>query len=186
MFDLTQSCLIECFLSQLYYYFFHIFVIFSWRESFLLLLFLIFGVAYFLESIFVHMSLKSLIGFLLLGVNIYLLSASWLYFVLLFGGFHFRYTLKERGFIWLTRSSHFTLNFTPNLVLAYPWNATAALIIVITTYSLETRAEPAVLRTYVENQAILEPILLYRASKCKQTKEQGSEDCLWTHIFTFL
>ena len=58
--------------------------------------------------------------------------------------------------------------------------------IVIRTYSLETRAEPAVLRTYVENQAILEPILLYRASKCKQTKEQGSEDCLWTHIFTFL
>ena len=124
MFDLTQSCSIECFLSQLYYYFFHIFVIFSWRESFLLLLLLIFRVAYFLESIFVHMSLKSFIGFLLLGVNIYLLSASWLYFVLLFGGFHFRYTLKERGFIWLTRSSH----FTPNLVLAYPWNATVALI----------------------------------------------------------
>ena len=47
--------------------------------------------------------------------------------------------------------------------------------------SLETRAE----RTYVENQAILEPILLCRVSKCKQTKEQGSEDCLWTHIFTF-
>ena len=52
--------------------------------------------------------------------------------------------------------------------------------------SLERRAELAVLRTYVENQAILEPILLYQASKCKQTKEQGSEDCLWTHIFTFL
>ena len=33
--------------------------------------------------------------------------------------------------------------------------------------SLETRAELAVLRSYVENQAILEPILLYRASKCK-------------------
>ena len=49
--------------------------------------------------------------------------------------------------------------------------------------SLETRAELVVLRIYVENQAILEPILLYRASKCKQTKEQ---DCLWTHIFTFL
>ena len=47
-------------------------------------------------------------------------------------------------------------------------------------------AELAFLRTYVESQAILEPILLYRASKCKQTKEQGSEDCLWTHIFTFL
>ena len=60
------------------------------------------------------------------------------------------------------------------------------LTIVIRTYSLKTRAEPAALRTYVENQAILEPILLYRASKCKQTKEQGSEDCLWTHIFTFL
>ena len=57
--------------------------------------------------------------------------------------------------------------------------------IVIRTDSLETRAEPAVLRTYVENQAILEPILLYRASKCKQTKEQGREDCLWAHIFTF-
>ena len=102
MFDLTQSCLIECFLSQLYYYFFfllHIFVIFSWRESFLLLLFLIFGVAYFSESIFVHMSLESLIGFLLLGVNVYLLSASWLYFVLLFGGFHFGYALKERFYL---------------------------------------------------------------------------------------
>ena len=52
--------------------------------------------------------------------------------------------------------------------------------------SLETRAELAVLHTYVENQAIPEPILFYRASKCKQTKEQGSEDCLRTHIFTFL
>ena len=51
------------------------------------------------------------------------------------------------------------------------------LTIVIRTYSLETRAEPAVLRTYVENQAILEPIL-YWASKCKQTKEQVSEDGL--------
>ena len=52
--------------------------------------------------------------------------------------------------------------------------------------SLETGAEPAVLRTYVENQAILEPIPLYRASKSKQTKEQGSEECLWTYIFAFL
>ena len=40
--------------------------------------------------------------------------------------------------------------------------------------SLETRAE----RTYVENQAILEPILLCRVSKYKQTKEQDSEDRL--------
>ena len=53
-------------------------------------------------------------------------------------------------------------------------------------YNLETRAERAVLLTYIENQAILEPILLCRASNCKQTKEQGSKDCLWTHIFTFL
>ena len=53
------------------------------------------------------------------------------------------------------------------------------------TDSLETRAELAILRIYVENQAILEPMLLYRVSKCKQTKEQGSNDCLWTHIFTF-
>ena len=52
--------------------------------------------------------------------------------------------------------------------------------------SLETQAEPAVLWGYVENQATLEPIFAYRASKYKQTKEQGSEDCLWTHIFTFL
>ena len=58
--------------------------------------------------------------------------------------------------------------------------------IVIRIDSLETRVELAILRTYVENQAILEPILVYRASKCKQTKEQGSKDCLWTHIFTFL
>ena len=52
--------------------------------------------------------------------------------------------------------------------------------------SLETRTEVAVLRTYLEKQAILEPILFYCPSKCKQTKEQGSEGCLWTHIFTFL
>ena len=48
--------------------------------------------------------------------------------------------------------------------------------------SLGTRAKLAVLRTYVENQAIPEPIFLYRALKYKQTKEQGSEDCLWIPI----
>ena len=37
--------------------------------------------------------------------------------------------------------------------------------------SLETRAEPVVLHAYFENQAILEPILLYRASKYEQTKQ---------------
>ena len=51
---------------------------------------------------------------------------------------------------------------------------------------LEARAELPVLRSYVANQAIIEPIFLYRASERKQTNEQGSEDCLWTHIFTFL
>ena len=40
--------------------------------------------------------------------------------------------------------------------------------------NLETPVELAVLRTYVENQTILEPILLYCASKCKQTT-----NCLW-------
>ena len=35
---------------------------------------------------------------------------------------------------------------------------------------------------HVENQATIETILLYRASNCKQTKEQGSEDYIWTHI----
>ena len=44
--------------------------------------------------------------------------------------------------------------------------------------SLETRTELAILCSYAENQAVLEPILLYRGSKCKQTKEQDSEDCL--------
>ena len=48
--------------------------------------------------------------------------------------------------------------------------------------SLKPGAELAVLRTYVENQTKLGPILLYRASKYKQIKD----DCLWTHIFTLL
>ena len=40
--------------------------------------------------------------------------------------------------------------------------------------SLETRAELAVLRPYVENQAILEPILLYRTSKCNKLKSRAA------------
>ena len=51
--------------------------------------------------------------------------------------------------------------------------------------SLKTRSEIAVLRSYVESIAILEPILLYWALKCKQTKEQGSEAFLWSYIFTW-
>ena len=44
--------------------------------------------------------------------------------------------------------------------------------------SLETQGKLVVLHSCVENQTMLEPILLYQTSKCKQTKEQGSEDCL--------
>ena len=40
--------------------------------------------------------------------------------------------------------------------------------------TLETRTELAVLRNYVKNQSTIEPIFVYRASKCKQTKEWGS------------
>ena len=39
--------------------------------------------------------------------------------------------------------------------------------------SLEKLAEQVVLRAYVENQAILEPIFFYRASKYKQPKRPG-------------
>ena len=48
--------------------------------------------------------------------------------------------------------------------------------------SLETRAELAVLRAYVENEAILEPILFYRAST-KQTNQRAGQR---GHIFSFL
>ena len=44
--------------------------------------------------------------------------------------------------------------------------------------SMETWNKLAILCTYVENQAILEPIPLNRVSKCKQTKEQDCEDFL--------
>ena len=39
--------------------------------------------------------------------------------------------------------------------------------------SLEIRVKPAALRVYAENQVLLEPILPYYASKCKQTQKQG-------------
>ena len=41
--------------------------------------------------------------------------------------------------------------------------------------SLETRAERAILRAPVEKHAVLEPILLCRASKYKQMKRPGYE-----------
>ena len=40
--------------------------------------------------------------------------------------------------------------------------------------SLGKQAELAVLHAYVEEQVTIEPILIYRVSKCKQTKEQDS------------
>ena len=40
--------------------------------------------------------------------------------------------------------------------------------------SLETQTQLAVLRTYVENQTILELILLYWASKCKNANKTRS------------
>ena len=51
--------------------------------------------------------------------------------------------------------------------------------------SLEARTKPIVLRAYIENQAILELILLYRASKCKQTQKKGSRTVYGPTIFTF-
>ena len=65
-------------------------------------------------------------------------------------------------------------------------NATSHKLTSHNLFTISTWAKPAVLRVYVENQAILERILLDHALKCKQTKEQGSRDCLWTYIFTFL
>ena len=44
--------------------------------------------------------------------------------------------------------------------------------------SLLAQVKLVALRTYVENQAILEAILLYCASKCKQIKKQDSKDRL--------
>ena len=44
--------------------------------------------------------------------------------------------------------------------------------------TLELLGKLLVLCTDIENQAVLEPSLLYWASKCKQTKEQGSQDLL--------
>ena len=46
--------------------------------------------------------------------------------------------------------------------------------------SLETKAKQAVLCAYLENQATLELVLHYRASKCRQTKYWGSQDSLFT------
>ena len=53
------------------------------------------------------------------------------------------------------------------------------------TNSLVIHAKLAVLRSYVENEAILESIPLFRGSKCKQTKQKGSEDCYETISLPF-
>ena len=50
---------------------------------------------------------------------------------------------------------------------------------------LETWTGLAFLHIYVENQAILEPSPLYRASKYKQTKEHGKRTVTEPPHFTF-
>ena len=59
----------------------------------------------------------------------------------------------------------------PRQVLKLLWNTRN-----FNAVTSETLAELPVLWAYVENQTILEPILLYRASKCKQTQEQGNKN----------
>ena len=83
---------------------------------------------------------------------------------------HNKKTIKLKNTATLNASTSFfecfiSLSICSNIKMILGEN------IVKRTDSLETRTELAVLRTYVENQAILEPILLYWASKCKQTKE---------------
>ena len=45
--------------------------------------------------------------------------------------------------------------------------------------------KPAVLRVYIENQAILEPIFPSRASKCKQTQKQSIKIDYGLNFLTF-
>ena len=53
------------------------------------------------------------------------------------------------------------------------------------TDNLEAWAKLAVLHTYVENQAIVEPILLYRASKCTNQRawQRGLFMDSYFHLF---
>ena len=52
--------------------------------------------------------------------------------------------------------------------------------------SLGKQAELAVLQGYVENQATIETILTYRASKCKQTNEQDSKLFMDPYFYFFV
>lgn len=58
-------------------------------------------------------------------------------------------------------------------------------IIFISSYHLK-QAETAVLCAYVENQAILEFIRLYRASQCKHTQEQVSRTLYGPTVLSFV
>ena len=51
--------------------------------------------------------------------------------------------------------------------------------------SLETQIKPAILRANVETQAVLEPIPLYCASRCKQTKKRAVGMLMGLLFFTF-
>ena len=50
---------------------------------------------------------------------------------------------------------------------------------------MERWVEPAVLRAFVENQAILEHILFYRASKCRQPKSRTTKTVYGCMFFPF-
>ena len=58
--------------------------------------------------------------------------------------------------------------------------------IIVTKNGSSGNKGKTVLSAYVKNQALLEPILLYCASKCKQTIVQDSQDCFQIPIFTLL
>ena len=58
-------------------------------------------------------------------------------------------------------------------------------IMFISSYHVK-QAETAVLCTYVENQAILESIRLYRASQCKHTQEQVSRTLYGPTVLSFV
>ena len=52
--------------------------------------------------------------------------------------------------------------------------------------SLETQTQPAVIYVFVENQAILKPILLYRAWKYKENWRLGRRTVYEPTFITFL
>ena len=93
-------------------------------------------------------------------------------------------------YFWLSSFCNVALRHNPYIMklvsLEFLVQIRRHLNIVTRNRKMEAQTKLAVLRIYVENRSILEPICLYHASKYKNTKEQGSKNCLWIHIFTFL